>query len=50
MKNIPKTILFEHISKKSTHPLLGAWSILLVHIRFTPSEGPITLYLVHDLG
>ena len=31
--------LVGHILKKSTHPLLGAWSFL-VHIRFTPSEGP----------
>ena len=26
--------------KKSAHPLLAAWSFLLVHIQFTPSEGP----------
>ena len=25
--------------KKSTHSLFGAWSFLLVHIQFTPSEG-----------
>ena len=36
-----KTTLFEHISKeKSAHSLLGAWSFLLVNIRFTPSVGP----------
>jgi hypothetical protein len=29
-----------HILKKSAHSLLGAWLTLLVHIRFTPSEGP----------
>ena len=26
--------------KKSTHSLFDAWSFLLVHMRFTPSEGP----------
>jgi hypothetical protein len=26
--------------KKSTHSLFGPWSFLLIHIRFTPSEGP----------
>ena len=35
-----KTTYFEHILKKSTHSLLGAWSFLLVHIWFKPSEGP----------
>ena len=35
-----KTILFGHILKMSTRSLFGAWSFLLVHIRFTPSEGP----------
>ena len=25
---------------KSTHSLLSAWSLLLVHIWFTPSQGP----------
>ena len=39
MKKIVKTALFEHILKKSTHPLFGAWSLLLVHVRFTPSQG-----------
>jgi hypothetical protein len=35
-----KIALFEHTLKNSTHPLLSAWSILSVHIRFTPSEEP----------
>ena len=36
-----KTTLFGHISKKLlAHSLFGAWSFLLIHIRFTPSEGP----------
>ena len=35
-----KTALLGHISKKSTHSLFGAWSFLLVHICFTPNEGP----------
>ena len=35
-----KSALFGHILNKSTHSLFGAWSFLLVHIRFTPSEGP----------
>ena len=26
--------------KKKAHPLFGAWSFLLICIRFTPSEGP----------
>ena len=35
-----KTALFGHILKESAHSLFGAWSFLLVHIRFTPSERP----------
>ena len=35
-----KIAIFGHMLKKSTHSLLGVWSFLLVHIRFTPSEGP----------
>ena len=31
-----KTIIFGHIKQKSSHSLFGAWSFLLVHIRFTP--------------
>ena len=27
-------------NKKSSHPPFGAWSLLMVHIRFTPSQGP----------
>ena len=35
-----KTALFGYIYwKKSAHSFLGAWLFLLVHIRFTPSEG-----------
>ena len=29
-----------YILKKPAHPFFGAWSLLLVHIRFTPSQGP----------
>ena len=39
MKKILKTTLFEHILKKTAHPLFGAWSLLLVHVWFTPSQG-----------
>jgi hypothetical protein len=36
-----KNVIFEYIfKKKSTHLVFGAWSFLLVHIRFPPSEGP----------
>jgi hypothetical protein len=35
-----KTTLFGHILKKSSHSLFGCMSFLLVHIRFTPGEGP----------
>jgi hypothetical protein len=39
-RNVPKTVLFGHIlQKKSTHPLFGAWSLLVIHVRFTPSKG-----------
>ena len=31
---------FGHILRKLTRSHLGAWSFLLVHILFTPSEGP----------
>jgi hypothetical protein len=31
-----KTIIFGHIKQRSSHSLFGAWSFLLVHIRFTP--------------
>jgi hypothetical protein len=35
-----KTALFGHMLKKSAHSFFGAWSFLLVHVWFTPSEGP----------
>ena len=35
-----KSVVFEHLCKKPTHSVFGAWSFLLVHISFTPSEGP----------
>ena len=35
-----KISLFGHVFKKSSHSFCGAWSFLLVHIRFTPSEEP----------
>ena len=36
-----QTTIFGHISKKLAHPFFfGAWSFLLVHIWFTPSQGP----------
>ena len=34
-----ESVLFGHILKNSAHSLFGAWSYLLVHIWFTPSEG-----------
>ena len=33
-------VLFGYKLKNSTHSLLGAWSFLVVHVWFTPSEGP----------
>ena len=33
-----KTTIFGHILKKWAHSLFGAWSFLLVHIQYTPSE------------
>ena len=35
-----KNAFFGHIFKKETYSLFGAWPSLLVHIPFTPSEGP----------
>ena len=32
-------VIFGHILKTSAHFLFGAWSFLLVHIWFAPSEG-----------
>ena len=29
----------KYIHTKPTHPLFGAWSLLLIHVRFTPSQG-----------
>ena len=45
MKKNPKTTLFGHnfFLKKSAHPLFGAWSLLLDHVRFTPSHKPKSL-------
>ena len=37
--NVIKAGLLDIYLKKSPHSLFGAWSFLLVHIRFTPSEG-----------
>ena len=40
-KDISKLpFLGENITKKSAHPFFGAWLLLLVHVRFTPSQGP----------
>ena len=36
MVKIIKIVLFGHILKKLAHPLFGAWSLLLVHVQFTP--------------
>ena len=36
ISNLP---IWGHILEKSTHSFFGAWSFLLVHIRFMPSEG-----------
>ena len=38
-KKILKIVLLGHIIENSAHPLLGAWSLLLVDIWFTPSKG-----------
>ena len=38
--NVLKTAPFVSILKTKTHSLFGAWAFLLVHIWFTPSEGP----------
>ena len=32
--------MYIYIQRKSTHSFFGAWSFFLVHIQFTPSEGP----------
>ena len=39
----PKTALVGHISNKISTSTFGAWSLLLVHRRFTHSEGPKVL-------
>jgi hypothetical protein len=41
-KKIPK-LLFLDFKKEIIKPTFGAWSLLLVHGRFTPSEGPKVL-------
>ena len=35
-----KNVLFGHISIKATQSPFGAWSLLSIHIQFTPSERP----------
>ena len=39
MKKVPKISFLDIYFKKSAHSFFVAWSLLLVHIRFTPSEG-----------
>jgi hypothetical protein len=39
-KKTLKISLVGHILKKSTHPLLDAWSLLLIYVQFTPTQGP----------
>ena len=39
-KNPQRTLFWTNIKKKIAHPLFGAWSLLLVHIWYTPSEWP----------
>jgi hypothetical protein len=36
----PKLRFLSNLLEKSTHSLFGAWSFFLVHIGFTPCEGP----------
>jgi len=38
-KKTLKISLVGHILKKSTHPLLDAWPLLLIHVQFTPTQG-----------
>jgi hypothetical protein len=47
-----KTASFGHILKESTHSCFDAWLFLLVHIRFTPSEGPkgFTNWFFEEIG
>ena len=40
LKFFSKTAHRGHVLRKSTHLLFGARSFLLVHIMFTPGEGP----------
>ena len=35
-----ESALFGHMLKKISTFIFSAWSFLLVHIQFTPSEGP----------
>ena len=39
-EEILKPTLFGQIFNKSTHPLFDTWSLLLVHVWFTPGKGP----------
>ena len=40
MKKFLKTVFLDILKIKSTHPLFGAWSLLFVHVRFTPNHRP----------
>ena len=40
---------FGHISRKIAYPLFGAWSLLLVHVRFAPRHGSQKAYKMHFL-
>jgi hypothetical protein len=39
MKKTPKLPLLDIYQKELTHPLSGAWSLLLDHVQFTPNQG-----------
>ena len=40
MTKTPKIALFGHIFSKIAQLFFNAWSLLLVHVRFTPKKGP----------
>ena len=49
-RRFPKLLFSWHISNKPTRPFFGAWSLLLIQVQCTPSQGPIDKFKKQEQG
>ena len=48
VKRMIKLEFLNYTLKKSPYSPFGAWSFLLFHIQFTPSQGPLQIYFLRN--